>query len=82
MGVNVPENRVDVGIPDMGLEKQTAELIGEHLAPELAERFSELPAVIIRQDLNFLLKNSGPPAEFPPGDAFVFTGPLPSHRGR
>lgn len=67
MGVNVPENRVDVGIPDMGLEEQTAELIREHLPPELAERFSELPAVIIRQDLNFLLKNSGPPAEFPPG---------------
>ena len=48
MGVNVSENRVDVGVPDMRLEEQTSELIREHLAPELAERFSELPTVIIR----------------------------------
>lgn len=51
VGVNVAENRVDVGIPDLEQEEQTMERIRVHLPPELAERFpEELPVEISQED--------------------------------
>ena len=51
VGVNVAENRVDVGIPDLEQEEQTMERIRVHLPPELAERFpEELPVQISQED--------------------------------
>ena len=51
VGVDVTENRVDVGIPDLDREQETLELIREHLPPELAEKFSEeLPVEIVQED--------------------------------
>ena len=51
VGVDVTENRVDVGIPDLEQEERTMELIREHLPPELAERFpEELPVQISQED--------------------------------
>ena len=51
VGVDVTENRVDMGIPDLGQEEQTMELIREHLPPELAEKFpEELPVEIVQED--------------------------------
>lgn len=47
---SVTENRVEVGIPDLGLEDATMELIQEYLPPELAERFPELPVAIFQED--------------------------------
>ena len=51
VGVDVTENRVDVGIPNLEQGEQTMGLIREHLPPELAERFpEELPVEISRED--------------------------------
>lgn len=50
VGVNVAENRVDVGIPDLEQEEQTMERIRVHLPPELAERFPEELSVEISQE--------------------------------
>ena len=51
VGVDVMENRVDVGIPDLDREQETLALIREHLPPELAETFpEELPVVIVQED--------------------------------
>ena len=50
VGVDVTENRVDVGIPDLEQEEQTMERIRVHLPPELAERFPEELSVEISQE--------------------------------
>lgn len=43
---------MEVGIPDLGLEDATMELIQEYLPPELAERFPELPVGIFQEDFS------------------------------
>ncbi len=51
VGVDVTENRVAVGIPDLDREQETLALIREHLPPELAKRFpGELPVAVSQED--------------------------------
>ena len=46
VGINVMENRVDMGIPDMGKEEGVWDLMEQQLPEDVKERFEQLPLTI------------------------------------
>jgi len=50
VGINVRENRLDIGIPDIGAEEQVRQLFASELPSELLERFGELPLFFTEED--------------------------------